>query len=306
MPEAEQEEARPGVTVVTSETMPAFIAGKLDKEPEVKAEPEKVEVKVEPEIKPDPEGEPKTEAEKKERKEGRLNKRFSEITGERDAERARAEAAEKRAAELEAKLNPPAPKAEDAEPKPEEFKDAFEYARALAKHAVDKALKEKDQTEAKKKAVAEREAFLKTFGERQDAFKAATPDYADVIESAADVKLTNEAQEAIWDSEYGPQLLYYFAQNPTEAERLGKLSVGGMWREMGKLEARFAKEPAKQESKSEPEKKVAPKVEISKAPSPISPLKGANAPADLPINSKGEWTGSYQQFKAAVEAGKIE
>jgi hypothetical protein len=66
-------------------------------------------------------------------------------------------------------------------------------------------------------------------------------------------------------------------------------------REIGKLEASFEKQ--------EPEKKtVAMK---TRAPAPINPIKGGGSAVDVPMNSAGEFHGSYQAWKAARQAGKI-
>lgn len=314
MPEEGQTEARPGVTVVTSDNFSQFVNDKLGVSgPEKADEPEpeaKEEVKEE---KPEPkeEAKPDAEGEKLDKKEGKLNKRFSELTGERNQareeaarERARAEAAERKAQELEAKLNPP--KKEDEGPKRDQFSSDEEYLQARIDYGVEKKQKEEKQKEAQQKAVREREKTIKDFSSRQDAFKKETPDYEDKIESA-NVVVSNEVREMILESDVGPQILYHFAENPEEAERIREMTVAGAAKAIGKLEARLegAKQGASKSEAKEAKEVPAPKVEISKAPAPINPLKGANAPLDLPINSKGEWTGDYQSFKKAVEEGKI-
>lgn len=70
-------------------------------------------------------------------------------------------------------------------------------------------------------------------------------------------------------------------------------------REIGKLEARFEK----QETAEEPARSK-PVAQKSKAPAPISPIKAGSA-VETPIDSKGEFHGSFQAWKAARLAGKI-
>lgn len=303
MPE-DQVADRSHVVVVTPDNHAAFVDSKLgavaNTEPEKKEEP-KAEAK--PEVKAEEPKEQEKEAVQLDKKEGKLNKRFSELTEQRRVAEARAEAAEKKAADLEAKLNPQPKKDEDAEPRKEDFTDPFDYAKALADHSVKKALKESEKKAVEKEATEARDKTIKSFRERQEVFAKETKDYTEKVE-AAEVVVSNQVREMILESDVGPQILYHFAENPKEAERIGQMSVDGAARAIGRLEARL--EGAKSASKSEPEKKEpAPKVEISKAPEPITPLKGANSPVALPINSKGEWTGSYQDFKKAVEEGKI-
>jgi hypothetical protein len=62
---------------------------------------------------------------------------------------------------------------------------------------------------------------------------------------------------------------------------------------------------AKAAPKSEPDTKVVPKVEISKAPAPISPLKGGSPVVDVPVDSNGEFKGSFAKYKELRTAGKI-
>lgn len=303
MPEAEVED-RSHVVVVTPDNINAFVESKLNPQAEKPAEPEKEEVKEEPE----PKIEDK-EAQGLDKKEGKLNKRFSELTEQRkaaeakaDAERARADAAERKAAELEAKLNPPKPKAEDG-PKRDQFASDEEYEQARVDYRVDLKFKEEKQKEAEAKQNEQRNKTIKDFKGRQDAFIKDNPDYTAKIEAAV-VEVSNEVRDWIIESDFGPQILDHFADHPEEAERFRAMTRDGASKAFGRLEARFEKEQAPQGA-SKSEKKPVAKVEISKAPAPISPLKGANSVSDLPINSKGEWTGSYQEFKAADLAGKI-
>jgi len=65
-------------------------------------------------------------------------------------------------------------------------------------------------------------------------------------------------------------------------------------REIGKLEARLEKPAESVQS-----------VTRSKAPAPISPIRGAASGSDFKVDSKGEFHGSYQNWKAARQAGKI-
>lgn len=302
-------EPRASTVVVTGENRAEFMSRKLEIAAPVKAEAAPVkEVVKEPEAKLEPEkGGPKVDDAKKEKKEG-INERFSELTHQRKEaearetkERERAEKAEKRAAELEAKLAPaPAPK-DEGEPKRDSYASDDEYATAVIDHRVEKKLAERDKTQREAAERVEQEKLADSWKSRVVELKKEVPDYDDII-GASQVKVHNAVRDAIFESEAGPRILIHIAQTDGEAERLAKMTVTRAVKEIGKLEDKFLKKPEpKAEQKQEPKKEV----EISKAPAPITPLKGASSPVELPIDAKGEWTGTYKQFKEAVNAGKI-
>lgn len=256
----------------------------------------------------------------------RLNARFSELTersktAEAKALAAQAEAkverdaralAEKRAQEAEAKLKPaPTPEMiEELDPKPlsSQFTDAFEYAEALAEWSADKALHERDKKDAEKQSIAAREAVTKRWVERQNAVKAEVPDYETVI-AASQVQVSDQARDAIMESEVGPKILLHLAKNPDVAAKLGTLSVGGMLREIGKLEAKLesASPPPATKVEATPAQEPAAVVssEPSRAPAPINPIKGGGAAVEPLVDDKGVFHGTHAQWKAARKAGKI-
>lgn len=312
-----QERRRPD-TVVTSENLAEFQKHKLDiadtvKAPAIELKAEVVEEKKEVvEVK---EQEAKVEKiEKVEKVEedddketnkvlkkthSKLEQRFSELTQQRNAERLRAEAAERKAAELEAKLKPTEIKAEDdGKPDKTKYTDAFQYAEDLAVWSAKSAIKEKEDSDRKAQIEKEQEAKITSWKDRVEKTKLADPEFMDKI-IASNVQVSEEVREAIMDSDVGPRILLHLAENPEEAERIGKLTVGKAMIALGKLEAKYS-EPPKTEAKTEVKQ-----AEISKAPPPITPLKGASASADLPIDSKGEWTGTHEQYREARRAGKI-
>jgi colicin import membrane protein len=297
--------------VVTSENAAEFYAKKLDIAPApapAEAAPEKA---AEPVVEQKT-GQETTESEKQSDEAGKqqnpnpkLEKRFSELTKQREdarreaqREREAREAAERKAAELEAKLAPPKAVIEaDAKPRPDQFTDAFEYAEALAEWSTENALKQRDKAEAEKRANAEREKVIKAWSERIETAKKELPDYEAMIASA-DVSVSNEVRDAILESEAGPKILYHLAANPEIAEALNSKSVVSALREIGKLEAKLLQEAPKEEAA-----KPAPK--ISRAPEPINPIQSVGSSVDVPVTSDGQFHGTYEQWKAARKAGKI-
>lgn len=311
------EQPRQAGNVVTSENLTEWTMDRLGlATEETPTEAEAVEETPESEpVAEEGESEHDTEAEGKateERKQNpKLEKRFSELTkarklAEENAAKAQAEkeALEARLREYEERTNPQ-PKADESpigrEPKPDQFDDAFEYAKALAEWSAEKALYERDQQEANRKIEEERQKVLKTWSEKLERAKPNLADFDEVIESTQ-VVVSNEVRDAIIESDVGPEILYHLASlDGEEAEKFQALPVAKALREIGKLEARFEK----QQDAEETAVRSKPVVQKSKAPAPLSPLKATGSAMESPIGSDGEFHGSFQAWKAARKAGKI-
>ena len=284
--------------VLTSDNSAEFYANRLGlaDQPEVEAvqaEPtEVVEERSEPEIEIEQEEKPKANP--------KLERRFSEITKQREEARKEAqqerqarEALEARLAVLERQPTPQAPKV-DEEPQPSQFNDAFEYAKALAEYTADKRIGEMKRQEAEERQAQERQKVIETWASKVQAAKASMPDFDDIVASS-DVVVNDDIRDAILESDVGPQILYHLAENDDVAKRIAGLSPKQALREIGKLEARFEVKETAPETKP---------IVRSKAPAPIQPLRGSN-PADVPMSANGEWHGTFQAWKEARKAGKI-
>jgi hypothetical protein len=285
--------------VLTSDNSAEFYANRLGlaDQPEVEATPEVeptevVEERSEPEIEKEQEEKPKANP--------KLERRFSEITKQREEARKEAqqerqarEALEARLAVLERQPAPQAPKV-DEEPQPSQFNDAFEYAKALAEFTADQRIGEMRRQDAEAKQAQERQKVIETWASKVQAAKASMPDFDDIVASS-DVVVNDDIRDAILESDVGPQILYHLAENDDVAKRIAGLTPKQALREIGKLEARFEVK----ETKPEPTP-----ITRSKAPAPINPLRGSN-PADVPLSANGEWHGTFQAWKEARKAGKI-
>ena len=289
--------------VVTSENSGDFYANKLG----LATEPvtEAVEVTPEPVHEETQQSEqvadePKTVEEGEKKPNPKLEKRFSELTKQREMARQDAERERLRASDLEARLealergNKPA-KVEDPnrEPQPSDFTDAFEYAKALAEFSTAKALANRDKQEADRKANDERQKVMTSWQTKLEAAKSELPDYEDMVASS-DVVVSDQVRDAILESDVGPKILYHLAENPEAATKISGMSLTSALREIGRLEARF-------EKTAEAPK---PAVRKSNAPAPINPIRGGSN-VDVPITSEGEFTGTIHQWKEMRKAGKI-
>lgn len=247
-------------------------------------------------------------------KQDALDKRFSKLTRQREdakreaeAERTARLALEARIADLEKTGKAPEVVKIDEKPKVEQYKDAFDYAEALAKWSAEKALKERDAADAAKAAARAQEETVKAWKARQDAFAATTPDYSDVLAESG-VNVSDQVRDAILESDVGPQLLYHLASNPEIADEISGKTVAAALRHIGRLEAKLEKAAEKKEEKQEESAAASttekPVARISSAPAPINPIKGISSIANLPV-SDGVWKGTHKEYKAARAAGKI-
>ena len=289
-------------TVVSSENATEFYAEKLGLAAEAPSEAE--EQTSEPEVEAEAESEPEAEKEATEERKPnpKLEKRFSELTKQREAARQEAqrerearEALEARLAALEKSSQPQASEQPEEEPQPHQFSDAFEYAKALAEFTAEKALRERDKQEAQRKADEEKQKVMTAWAQKVEAAKAELPDYEDMV-ATLDIVVSDPIRDAILTSEVGPKILYNLAENREIAEKLAQMPVVQALREIGKMEARFEKN----------EEPVSPKtVAKPKAPPPINPLKASSTVGDVKMDSNGVYHGTYAQWKADRKAGKI-
>jgi hypothetical protein len=313
---------RPDIVTVTPETFNSYVDEKLGIDPEKQAAAELAAI------------EEKQAAEKAKEeditedlgdhvpkdKKGKLNERFSELTearktAEAAAAAAKAEAEAIKAAkeeterilnEMRAKYEPP--KTEESigpEPDPSQFNDIDEFRLALKDWTKEKTILDQAKENAERQQKEAQEASVKNWHEKQSLVKTDFPDYEEVISNSS-LMIPNEIQQAILDSDIGPKIAYHLAKNPEimtaiygdnpQGATIPQLRKGLL--EIGKLEAKLG-------GTVETETKSAPKVaEISKAPAPITPLKGNNAPVGK-VDTSAPFMGTYDQYKKMRQAGKI-
>jgi hypothetical protein len=227
----------------------------------------------------------------------KLEKRFSELTKQRKEAEARAEELERRLAAIEGKQAQPAQAQPETnqKPSPDSYKDAFEYAEALASWSAEQALAKREQEVKQKEVEAKRATVIQTWQEKLEATKAELPDY-EVMVSSSSLSVNDTVRDAIVESDVGPRILYELASNDELAEKLGAMTTAGALKLIGKLEAQLEKTdaPAKAEKKTV--------VAKSNAPEPIRPLRSTGGVAEVSMDGNDI---PYQQWKAARKAGKI-
>ena len=290
-------------TVVTSENLADFNANKLGLASEDnptaadQSEPAVNQGQSEPELVED---EATGTEEKKQNP--KLEKRFSELTKARKEaeataaeERMKRESLEARLSALENNRTPQGQSDNDRKPTPDDFKDAFEYAEALAEWSANKALEKREMEVKQREFQAQRDTVIKTWSEKLETAKAELPDYEEMVASSTAV-VSDAVRDAIIESDVGPRILYELASDDKLAEKLTSMSLPSALKMIGKLEAKFERteEPVKAERKTVTAK--------SNAPEPIRPLRSTGGVADVAMD--GEKL-SFQQWKAGRLAGKI-
>lgn len=304
--------------VVTSANAEEFYANRLGLAEEAPIEavaetPVEAVTETEPteqaEVQSESETTEETKATEEKKQNPKLEKRFSELTKQREEARKEAarerearEALEKRISELEGKVAPK-PVEENVKPQPSQFNDAFEYAEALAEWSAEQAILNREKQESERKAQEQQQQLIQSWNKRLETVKADLPDYDEMIASASDISVSDAIRDAMLESEQGPRILYHLAENPELAEKLNSMSQVSALREIGKLEARFEAKETPKEAKTEAETK--PQVARSKAPAPITPIKASSAVVDVGVDTNGEFHGTYQQWREARRAGKV-
>ena len=300
-------EVREASSVVTSDNATTFYAERLglaDEQASTEAESVKKDSEPEGDVEQsEPEAKEEAKKQEPEKQKDKLNKRFDKVT--QRAKQAEAEALELREKlkSYEARVNPQTePEKVKAEGKPQasQFNDAFEYAEALAEWSAENALKQRDAEEAGRKAKETQEKILQSWNEKIAKAKANLPDFDAMVQSST-VVVGDEIRDSILESDVGPQLLYFLASDEDFAKRLTEMPVVKALREIGKLEAKFE---AKEEKPRKAEK-VRETVSSSKAPEPIKPLSGGKVGNDVLLDTNGEFHGTYAQWKAARQSGKV-
>lgn len=215
--------------------------------------------------------------------------RISQLTQERKAERARADAL---AAELEA-IRRTIP-AEKPAPKESDFSDYSSLEDAKSRHIFEQGYREQrireQQAGAAARAALEQASIEASYNERLETVKKSVPDFEATV-NRQDIVVTPEMRVSIFESPVGPQLAYFFGKHPEEAARISELRGSAALREIGKLEARL----------EVVDNGPTPSA-YTPAPTPPKPLGGgATTASKLPLDHPDVTFKEYEQRRAAGE-----
>jgi hypothetical protein len=169
----------------------------------------------------------------------------------------------------------------DEAPKRESFDSYEEYLEARADWRADQkvkaALAEQQQRVQQSTQHATAQQQGQQFQAQVEKARTAIADFDDVV-STADIPISQTMREAILESEVGALLTYHLAKHPAEATRIATLSPTGQAKALGVIEADL-------------QRKAAP--QVSKAPTPITPISGGarttSDPSKMSMDDYAAW-----------------
>lgn len=190
----------------------------------------------------------------------------------------RAELTELKAAQKAAGESVTTGSAKSQEPARGDFESYEDYIEAKARYQASEAIKEqidKLKQERAQEVTSTKEAEVrakleKLADKRVSDGRKEFSDFDNTIQEAFDdgvIEAGSELYFGIIESAVGHRIAMYLAKNPEEAERISNLTPRGVHREIGKLEDKFSKAPAK--DKSETMETIAGSRRISKSNDPM-------------------------------------
>ena len=211
------------------------------------------------------------EQREKRRGQARLDRKIDKAYRERAEANARADLLQKHIDEM----NKPKAPVDENEPKIESFNDIEAYAQAKAEYKTNQARKAdaaKQQAETYK---TYQENLLTAWETKADKAEEKYEDFHAVVGNL-DPRVPFIA--ALMGEDNGTDIAHYLAKHEAEVKRIAVLHPWQQSREIGKLSAKLAAEPAKPATPS-------------KAPPPITPVGGATVSGDKKLSEM-----SYDEF----------
>jgi hypothetical protein len=201
-----------------------------------------------------------------------FSKRIDELTRDFYGEKRARERAEDEARTLREQVEALKPKPVETPsvaPKLEDFAfDEEKYRSALVAYARTEAANAARDELRKEREQAQQQTRAESFATRQSEYLAKNPDYQNKVLENPRLPISTVMREAIIDSELGPQVALYLADNTELATRIFHLKdpllVG---REIGRIEAKL----------EQPAPAIVPKAKVSEAPPPPPKLEAVDA-----------------------------
>jgi hypothetical protein len=233
-------------------------------------EPEKKE-----EAKPEPKAEeqPKPEEKKEDPIPKGVQKRIDRAVREKYEAQAEAKMLKERLDRIEQNIQERVAKPIDnSEPRIDNFDDFDKYVAAkaewIASKKINETLNERERRSAEERAAAAHYQAVDGWNQRLEKATAELPDFKEVIESS-DVPMSDFMRDAIVESDLGPKVAYWLANNPDEAKKIASMSPLATVKAIGRIEERLesqAKAPKKPTAAPAPLKPVGGKASVQKDP----------------------------------------
>ena len=213
-------------------------------------------------------------------------------------------AAEKRAAEAEAKLNGngngKTAGATD-EPQRDSFQTEAEYVRALTRWEVKQEIKAEREAQERQAVESQIKEARSKYNAKMIAIQAENEEYKELLEQ--DIKIPSSIEGPITlEMENGPEVAIFLAQNPEICQELLEMTssraIAEVWKISEKLEAAADKEGSEEEEEvasAEPEKPT------RKAPAPIKPISSGTSRSTIPLDSA-----DFSTYKKLRAQGRVQ
>lgn len=150
-----------------------------------------------------------------------------------------------------------------------------------------KVLAERDQQIQKhRQAQTAEQAALQQWGNKVQTVITRLPDYHEVVgESEVSFATMPDVFQGIMESDVGPDLAYFLAKNPEEAQKMESMSVNSRQRYLARMELKLEQQTL---------------IPARKAPKPTAPARvpGGGMPTQNPSEM------SFKDFKALRDSGK--
>ena len=259
-------------------TNPIFEVAKPDTKPDAKpdpAAPKSDESKPEEQQKPEENKEDKIPAHVQRVIQKRIDKAFRE----KFAAEAEAQLLKDRLSRLEQNLQQNQQHAtpiDNSEPRIDNFDDFDKYVAAkaewIASKKINETLQERERRIAEERVSTAHAKAVDSWNKQLEKATAELPDFTEVIESS-DVPMSDFMRDAIIDSDLGPKVAYWLANNPDEAKKIAFMSPLATVKAIGRIEERLesqAKAPKKPTGAPAPLKPVGGKASVQKDPGQMS------------------------------------
>src|ERR1700747_2454648 len=229
---------------------------------------------------------------------------------ERRLHQQRADAAEARLKELEAKANPPAPPPK--EPAIEDYKldagtyDWLKFQKDTSEYTRKQALEDFRKEQAQKETERAKAARLEALKAEAAILSQKYPDFAQVMDRQAKLQGTDADNvprfvlDFIEESEHGVEIAYLLIKNPEVREKISKMTPRMGTAELGRVEGGLVKPPSMTASPAA--KSVTPVVNGG-APAPITPLDGEGDGGHINTDPSKM---SYKELRAYHKAREAE
>lgn len=220
----------------------------------------------------------------------KLNKRVSDIEQEKEYWRQEALRVQQnsKGATQDDKNKPVEKSTDPKRPKADDFTSHDEFVEALTDWKMDQRDSAKEQKQKEAAIKSEFQTKQQKYAELADKFKESHDDWDDVVK-AHGVTVTLPVQEAIIDSEIGPDVYYALAKEPKELARICALPPIQAAKEIGKIEARLSTKTSETS-----QRKL-----TSTAPPPVSAVKARGTALTKSIFDKNITQSEYEKLRRA-------